>query len=183
MNFKYCVFLIISVLFLSCKNKNATMEQIARMQSDVVVLPLDSMNNTGVSPCVPRLDGYKFIVYSDSSDCSSCSLRKLYQWDELSELSKRYGDGVQFIFIFSPSKKNQGLFELAIRNVLSSSLIYMDTINIFSRLNPHIPGERRFHTFLLDEDNNVLLVGNPLENEKIKELFWQIVEERLGKRE
>ena len=39
------------------------------------------------------------------------------------------------------------------------------------------------HTFLLDENNNVLLVGNPLENEKIKKLFWQIVEEKLGKRE
>lgn len=40
-----------------------------------------------------------------------------------------------------------------------------------------------FHTFLLDEDNNVLLVGNPLENKKIEEMFWQIVEEKLGKRE
>ena len=37
--------------------------------------------------------------------------------------------------------------------------------------------------FLLDEDNNVLLVGNPIWNEKIKEMFWQIVEEKLGKRE
>ena len=35
----------------------------------------------------------------------------------------------------------------------------------------------------LDENNNVLLVGNPLENEKIEEMFWQILEEKLGKRE
>ena len=40
-----------------------------------------------------------------------------------------------------------------------------------------------FHTFLLDENNNVLLVGNPLDNEKIEEMFWQIVEKKLGKRE
>ncbi len=40
-----------------------------------------------------------------------------------------------------------------------------------------------FHTFLLDENNNVLLVGNSLENEKIEEMFWQILEEKLGKRE
>ena len=43
--------------------------------------------------------------------------------------------------------------------------------------------ELRFHTFLLDENNNVLLVGNPLDNEKIEEMFWQIVEKKLGKRE
>ena len=40
-----------------------------------------------------------------------------------------------------------------------------------------------FHTFLLNENNNVLLVGNPLENETIEEMFWQIVEGKLGKRE
>ena len=39
------------------------------------------------------------------------------------------------------------------------------------------------HTFLLDRDDNVLLVGNPIWNEKIEEMFWQIVEERLGKNE
>lgn len=49
--------------------------------------------------------------------------------------------------------------------------------------NTCIPVDKMFHAFLLDENNNVLLVGNPLENEKIEELFWKIVEERFGKRE
>ncbi len=33
----------------------------------------------------------------------------------------------------------------------------------------------------LDEDDNVILVGNPLRNKKIEEMFYKIVEERLGK--
>ena len=37
------------------------------------------------------------------------------------------------------------------------------------------------HTFLLDEDDNVILVGSPLHNRKIEEMFYKIVEERLGK--
>lgn len=36
------------------------------------------------------------------------------------------------------------------------------------------------HTFLLDEDNKVILVGNPLHNKKIEEMFYKIVEEKLG---
>ena len=59
----------------------------------------------------------------------------------------------------------------------------MDTLGVFIDDNKHIPHHPDMHTFLLDEDNNVLLVGNPLENEKIEEMFWQIVEEKLGKRE
>lgn len=183
MKFRYGIFLFVCVFCLSCINNNETADLIAQMQSKEVVLPLDSMDYMGIVPCVPMLNGYKFVIYSDSSDCSSCSLRKLYQWDIFSELSKRYGDGVQFIFIFSPSKKNQRIFELTVRNVPSSSLIYMDTTNIFFRFNPHISCDRRFHTFLLDENNNVLLVGNPLENKKIEEMFWKIVEEHFDKRE
>ena len=59
----------------------------------------------------------------------------------------------------------------------------MDTLGIFERSNPHLPHTHMFHTFIQDENNNVLFVGNPLDNEKIEEMFWQIVEKKLGKRE
>ena len=35
----------------------------------------------------------------------------------------------------------------------------------------------------LVENNNVILVGDPLYNKKIREMFYQIVEDRLGKPE
>lgn len=54
---------------------------------------------------------------------------------------------------------------------------------VFARENPHLPREAMYHTFLLDEENRVVLVGDPSRNERIKELFWQIVEEKSGKRE
>ena len=38
-----------------------------------------------------------------------------------------------------------------------------------------------FHTFLLDESDSVLLVGNPLINERIDKLLKGIVNERLMK--
>ena len=57
----------------------------------------------------------------------------------------------------------------------------LDTLKEFERLNPHLPKNRALHTFLLDENNRVILVGNPSRNEKIKEMFYKIVEEKLGK--
>ena len=33
----------------------------------------------------------------------------------------------------------------------------------------------------LDKNNNVILVGNPMQNKRIEEMFYKIVEEKLGK--
>ena len=59
--------------------------------------------------------------------------------------------------------------------------VILDTLGQFERLNPHLPKNKALHAFLLDENNNVILVGNPLLNKKIKEMFYRIVEEKLGK--
>lgn len=69
------------------------------------------------------------------------------------------------------------------RTYAPDNIVYVDTLGLFAKQNPYLSSNTIMHTFLLDEDNNVLLVGNPLENEKIEEMFWQIVEEKLGKRE
>lgn len=47
-------------------------------------------------------------------------------------------------------------------------------------LNPNIPSESMFHTFLLDENNKVILIGNPMVNKQIEEMLVLIVEEKLG---
>ena len=44
--------------------------------------------------------------------------------------------------------------------------------------DPHIPSNPLLHSFLLDENDSVLLVGNPVRNKKIEELFFKILEER-----
>ena len=42
--------------------------------------------------------------------------------------------------------------------------------------NPQIPKDRMFHTFLLDESDSVVLVGNPMQNNQIDNLLKQIVD-------
>ncbi len=39
-----------------------------------------------------------------------------------------------------------------------------------------------YHTFLLDENNNVILVGNPMINKKNEDMMLAIVEEKFGKK-
>ena len=60
------------------------------------------------------------------------------------------------------------------------SHVYIDTTNVFLAKNSNISKSSWLHTFLLDEQNNVILVGNPTNNSRIRKLFWRIVKEKLG---
>ena len=104
-------------------------------------------------------------------------------WNEMLDKTKMYDPELAVYFIFLPLKKDLDSFYFTMRTMSPSLPIYVDTAGIFIRENPHIPREAVYHTFLLDKDNRVVLVGNPSRSEKIKEMFWQIVEEKLGKRE
>lgn len=52
--------------------------------------------------------------------------------------------------------------------------IWIDKENMLDKLN-HFPADPTFQTFLLDKDNRVLAVGNPVHNPKVKELYLKII--------
>lgn len=45
---------------------------------------------------------------------------------------------------------------------------------------PNLPSESMYHTFMLDENNRVILVGNPMLNKQIEDMMLSIVDEKLG---
>ena len=49
--------------------------------------------------------------------------------------------------------------------------VFYDLDGSFERLNPHIPTGEDFHTFLLNKENKVVLIGNPTHNEKLNKLY------------
>ena len=99
------------------------------------------------------------------------------------EYSRRYKGNLKFYFIFSPRQQDEEGIRIALTNNAFDYPVLVDTIGEFEKLNPHLPKNKALHAFLLDENNNVMLVGNPLHNKKIKEMFYRIVEDRLGKPE
>jgi len=42
---------------------------------------------------------------------------------------------------------------------------------MFLKLNKQIPNNKKLHTFLLNSNNDVIFIGNPLENGRIEDLF------------
>ena len=53
--------------------------------------------------------------------------------------------------------------------------IYIDVADSLNRLN-HFSSDERFQTLLLDKDNKVVAIGNPINNPKVKELYLKIIQ-------
>lgn len=54
--------------------------------------------------------------------------------------------------------------------------MYIDRECRFPALNPTLPKDPRLHVFLLDHKNRVVLVGSPIGNKNLWELYKQQIE-------
>lgn len=188
-NIFVCFVFCLMLMPQSCSHKEKKMrDNIEKMRKNPICIPSDKMvcvlnKEKLTKEFVNDEYSLKLVVYVDSVVCSSCRLKEMYKWDDFLSKLESVSSQIKVFFIFATSYDNIRKLKISAKTLPNSFPIYMDTTNIFLRMNPHIPHNPMFHTFLLDENNNVLLVGNPLENEKIEKLFWQILEEKLGKRE
>lgn len=116
---------------------------------------------------IPKSD-YKVVVFVDSVGCISCKLQ-LPKWKEFMHEVDSLSDGnVPFVFFFQTKDVSELRYILKRDNF--SHPVCMDTEDSFYRLN-RFPGEMMFQTFLVDSGNRVKVIGNPIHNLSVKELY------------
>ena len=103
----------------------------------------------------------------------------MFLWDPLITYAETYKGKLKFYFIFSTPKSDK------VRNALKTNFfnypVLIDEKGEFEKLNPHLPKNKAMHSFLLDKNNNVIMVGNPIYNKEIEKLFYQQTQELLRK--
>ena len=115
---------------------------------------------------------YKVLTYIDSVGCASCKLQ-LPRWKEWVHEVDSLTDGqVPFLFYFHP-KDMKELRYLTRRDGFSYPVCF-DEKDELNRLN-RFPTEMTFQTFLLDRDNRVVAIGNPVHNPKVKDLYLSLM--------
>ncbi len=115
---------------------------------------------------------YKIVTYIDSVGCTSCKLQ-LSRWKELmAEVDSLMDGNVPFLFYFHP-KDVRELRYLTRRDGFTYPVCF-DKEDGLNRLN-RFPSDMAFQTFLLDKDNKVVAMGNPVLNPKVKELYLGLV--------
>ena len=116
---------------------------------------------------IPKTD-YKVVVFVDSVGCISCKLQ-LPRWKKFMHDVDSLSEGnVPFIFFFQT--KNVRELRYILRRDNFSHPVCIDTEDSFNKLN-RFPREMMFQTFLVDSENHVKVIGNPIHNLSVKDLY------------
>lgn len=175
--------LVSSLIFLSCSERNSMERQISKMYERKIWLNTDDMvacNDLDTASSCVKDSKLKMVLWADSTECSKCFIRHLDLWKGYADIENDDPEGIQFYFIFETAPEQMEKMISLIQTTQLEHTIYVDTAQLFRRNNPSIPADVLFHTFLLDSDNNVILVGNPAKNKSISYLFNEILKENLN---
>lgn len=113
---------------------------------------------------------HKVLVYVDSTGCTSCRLQ-LHEWKKfIAEVDSATGGHVPFLFFLSPKSVKEARY--ITRRDDFTYPICVDMQNRLDSLN-RFPEEEMFHTFLLDGENRVVVIGNPIHNRAVRNLYMK----------
>jgi len=166
-----------SVLFSSCVESET--DKIARLvkewEGKEILFPARSVftvqGKDTVDFSLANAD-YKIVTYIDSVGCTSCKLQ-LPRWKEfMAEVDSVVKTYVPFAFYFHP-KDMKELRYITRRDDFTYPVCFDET-DRFNALN-RFPANMTFQTFLLNKDNKVVALGNPVHNPKVKELYLKVL--------
>lgn len=170
----YFLFLVMIVIS-SCNNnqRKDVVKIIAEWQNKEIIFPHDivftqyGLDTTDYE--VPQSE-YKILLYVDAVGCTSCKLQ-LNKWAKfIDEIDSLTLGQVPILFFFHPKDRRE-LIHLLKRDNISLPVCF-DTNDQLNTIN-HFPTRDDLQCFLLDRNNNVMCIGNPIYNPKIKEMYLE----------
>ena len=170
---KQLYILLLLSLLTACQenNKEKFALLVQEWQGKEIVFPQDMAFTRFVTePVDYRIPDaeYKVLVYVDSVGCTSCKLQ-LPKWKKLiAHIDSATNSNIPFIFVFQ-SKDDRELWYILKRDNFDRP-VCIDRGNGFDKLNK-FPQEITFQTFLLDKNNKVKVIGNPVHNLAIRDMY------------
>jgi LEA14-like dessication related protein len=159
---------------ISCKENNHKQEItqiIQEWQGKEIVFPENIIFTQYGKDTIPFQisdSEYKVVIYVDSVGCTSCRLQ-LHKWKELiEEVDSLSNETVPVLFFFHP-KDIREISYLLKRDDITIP-VCIDEKDHFNTIN-NFPTNHSFQCFLLDKNNKVVFIGNPVHNMRIKDMY------------
>lgn len=171
--------ILIAILLLSCKESEQN--KIARLVNEwngkIIQFP-DSMcltsyrNDTAIVKYTREQTPYTILNYVDTIGCISCRLQ-LPRWKTMmEELDSLYPNRVTCLMVFNPKGKRKLIKHL--RNNQFNYFVYIDEMDTLNRMNKFL-NEEDFGTFLLDKNDKIVAIGNPVLKPRVRDLYFHII--------
>lgn len=118
---------------------------------------------------IPKSE-YKILLYVDSVGCTSCKFQ-LNRWvDFIHQVDSITDVDIPVLFFLQMKDRKEMLSILRRENF--NVPVCIDTEGAIDKLN-HFPKNTSFHAFLLDRNNRVRVIGNPVMNLSVQDLYFQ----------
>lgn len=181
--FLYFVVFCLTFTITSCKKDMAT--HLQEMYGKEIVLDysrIECVDDYSDSCHSLNIDkNYKLVVYFDSLECMSCVASRLHNWDKFIKQIENQHPKINVVFIFSPQLN---LYEEVKGAILFQKFkypIWMDKNHEFINKNLDvIPEEVYYHTFLINNKNQIIFVGDPRRTSELKRLFYVSIEKDMS---
>ena len=169
--------LVILSFPVSCNNMNIRKELKRMMNFEITIPHLHHaiFNGEDVVMHFPNEASVRMIALFDSTFCASCHLPNMKVWNEVIAYSKASHSRFEPIFIFSPKQEEVVSLKQSLRDNMFEWPLFIDENGDFLKNNHVIPQDSRFHTFLLNSENKIILVGSPVNNE----VLWDMYKEQI----
>lgn len=169
---KKILFLLIIVMLSSCARISVS-RNIRKFVGSEIQYPSELMLFKGRNPYYEIYDEPygSLVIWYDSNECSPCRLSSISDLKKLFNLCRDSLPGIDVRVVFTPSFEKKDLFMEFVQDSEREFPVFVDENNVFGKTNKTIPQEPKYHTFLIDKNNKVLLTGNPLLGPAIWNLY------------
>lgn len=164
---------LVSFSFSSCdRRKKEINEQVNKLYSSIIDVPYSDMEALVVDTAhLPPKADYQILVYVDSTECTPCYASHHGEWEGILKESRKYAPSITLSIIIESKDISMDVRQKFMELDFDKTIL-IDKTGVFRKNNPVFPKSNIMHVLLLDKSNKVVLVGNPLNNEKIEELLY-----------
>ncbi|MCL2502373.1 MAG: hypothetical protein FWE99_04505 [Bacteroidales bacterium] len=169
------------LFFLSCAN-NRLVKDIEQFMNRQIVLSADwdAVYKGRDTVLTDFLEvPIKLVVWYDSLGCGSCEVGKMHEWNKITAYADSLAPWFSIVYLFTPSRADLRSVDRAVRIDKFDYPVFIDKDAAFIRQNPKLPKNRRLHSFLLDKNNKVVMVGNPLHNPTLWALYKTTIQKMM----
>ena len=177
MNKKIFIYLIGSFLFLSCSKVKLSLG-IKSCIGKTIEYPSDIVCFRGTNPKYNRDSlSATLLFWVDNKECSTCLLNRIATNTDFFDALHDSVKDVSIKWLFTPAEEVKQTIIDVIQYSQLEIPIYVDTTNMFRKKNSFIPKDNRLHTFLLNDCNEIIQVGDPLKSHEMWQLYTNTAKE------
>lgn len=169
--------LIIVILFSSCREYNLRKDVKSIIGNEMIFPSYMQATINGCDTVLPyHLNSKnKLVVFYDSTECSSCRIKAIHEWNDIVGKAIGLKEKFNLIIIFSPKTNDVNFIKELLKHSRFNYPVYIDINRCFAEQNAKIISNKICNVMLLDETNKIILIGNPIRNERILNLFQETI--------